>query len=265
MKYLLYFFISISLLLGCSTAETTKKNLDKNFDHQYIEYAGLLQSYVSRDRVDYAGLKSARAGLDGVVDQIGSADLSESSDVEKLAFYINAYNIITLRSIVDAYPVASIKDIDGVWDKKTWFVAGQKLTLNQIEHEILRVDFSEPRIHVAIVCASIGCPPLADKPYLADEIESQLQNAASRFALDMHYNRLDPLTGRADLSSIFDWFGEDFIERYYQAAAFSGLSKKENSAINFLIGYFPADQRPDLLAMSYSIAYIDYDWSLNEK
>lgn len=259
--------IVIALLcsaIGCGAEDNGSQNTSKQFDHSYSSYAGFLNQYVTDGRVNYTKLKANRKMLDSLVDDIAVADLSKSTPDQKLAFYINSYNILTLRSIVDAYPVESIKDIDGVWDGKKWKVAKEKLTIDEIEHEILRKEFAEPRIHFAVVCASIGCPPLASQPYYADSLEHQLASASNHFATSPEYNRIDSVAGAAELSSIFDWFGDDFIDAYYITTAFASHSKKENAALNFLTSQFSENDREALRSVDYDISYMEYDWSLND-
>ncbi len=264
MKRFVIAMLMLCLGAGCGAQNDKSGSTLRDFDYGYTAYAQLLDDYVIDNRVNYTELKVHRQTLDTLVDEIAVADLSKATTEQKLAFYINSYNILTLRSIVDAYPVESIKDIDGVWDGKKWQVAGAKRTLNQIEHKILRKEFEEPRIHLAIVCASIGCPPLKTEPYYPDSLDMQLASAAGYFATTPAYNRIDPETGSAELSSVFDWFGEDFIDKYYDETHFESLSKKENSVLNFLISQYPENERDALKSAEYNISYLEYDWSLND-
>lgn len=264
MKRLLKTSLLALLLLGCGGSGSKAEKQTKAIDHTYASYGRVLADYVSEGHVDYRKLLKNRSRLDSLIDDLALADLSALTPDQELAFYINAYNIITLRSIIDHYPMKSIKDIDGVWDKSKWTVGGSKLTLNKIEHGILRKDFAEPRIHFAVVCASIGCPPLAAQPYLPESMDAQLSEAARAFATSTEYNRLDPDQGIAELSSIFDWFGEDFIVGNYSEKTFAGLSNKENAVLSFLIRQFPEEDRARLLTTEYKISYTDYDWSLND-
>jgi hypothetical protein len=254
----------LCLAAGCGAKDDGSQVPGHRFDHGYSSYEELLSRYVKDGLVNYLELKVNRQVLDTLVDQIASADLSTATSDQKLVFYINGYNILILRSIIDAYPVESIRDIDGVWDGKKWTVAGDKLTLNEIEHKVLRKKFAEPRIHFAIVCASIGCPPLRSQPYNADSLEIQLASAARHFATNPQYNRIDPVSGSAQLSSIFDWFGDDFVDAYYNATASRSYSKKENAALSFLISQFPDEDRRALELTEYDISYMEYGWSLND-
>jgi hypothetical protein len=254
------------LITACSGNETHSKIKAQPYDHSYAAYTNFLAEHVSDGMVAYAKIKANRDQLDTLVDQIAAADLKGATRDQLLAFYCNAYNILTIRSVVDAYPVASIRDIDGVWDSEKWLVATRKFTLSEIEDNILRKKFSEPRIHVAISCASIGCPPLLSTPFYPETLDSQLTAAAIGFANSDDHNLFDIDTRFARISLIFDWYGDDFVDRYYDASGrFQSLSKKENAALNFLTQYRPADQARMLAEVDWKVAYLEYDWSLNDR
>ncbi len=250
--------------LGCAAQETRQDIALRPYDFAYQSYARLLQEQVRDGLVNYDGIKRSRAQLDSLVSDLEHADLTAATPDQRLAFYCNAYNILTLRSIVDAYPVNSIKDIDGVWDKQVWLVAGEQLTLNGIEHQILRKEFREPRIHVAINCASIGCPPLLDVPYYPDHLDSLLTVSARRFAASSEHNRIDSVKQVARLSAVFDWFGEDFESQYYEPGKFSDLDKKKSAALNFVIRHLPGEVAAKVSNSRYAVEYLEYDWTLND-
>ena len=166
------------------------------FDHAHTPYAKVLRQFVQTPFVDYAALKNERSALDASVDAFAQPSIAEEQAwprEQRLAFWINAYNAFTLRAIVDHYPIKgswlslqprnSIRQIDGVWTTIAWQAAGRRVTLDDIEHKILRAQFKEPRIHFAINCASISCPPLPPEPYLAPTLDAQLDAAARRLKL----------------------------------------------------------------------------------
>lgn len=256
--------VTVVALSGCGAQETGTEVQLQQYDFSYDSYAKLLTETVADGLVDYANIKADRATLDSLVTYIGTADLSEATEAQRLAFYINAYNILTIRSIVDVYPVESIKDIDGVWDECEWRVAGKDITLNHIEHEVLRKQFSEPRIHVAISCASLGCPPLSETPYDPEHLDSLLRLASQRFAASPEHNQFDPDRATVRLSSVFDWFGEDFVEKYHTADRFPSLSQKENAALGFLLEHLPPSKTALERNDDIDVTYLDYDWSLND-
>ncbi len=256
------------LVIGCGNdgGHTEKANANlRAIDHQWTEYSALLTDYVADGRVGYKTMKADRVRLDKLVTDVAEADLSKITEDQKLAFYINAYNIITLRSVIDAYPVKSMKDIDGVWKKQKWTVAGMEVTLNALENDVIREDFSEPRIHFALVCAAKGCPPLTSVPYLGDILDEQLAKAGKAFVTDTKRNWVDEKNGKIGLSQIFQWYGHDFQDKYYMPDVMHNLCKEDNSAVCYIMSHFPKDRQNKILGTDFKIEYLDYDWSLNEQ
>ena len=247
----------------------------------YDGYAKTLSAHVDgQGIVNYTGLKADRKGLDAFVSSLAALDpelFGKWSDKEKIAFWINAYNALTLRVIIDNYPIKasffsalrfpqnSIRQIKGVWDEIQFPVMGRKMTLDNIEHDTLRSQFDEPRIHVALVCAALGCPPLRNEPYISAKLESQLDDQARRFFKDPGKFRVDREEGRVYLSSIFKWFGGDFVKAYGSGTGFAGKGETERAVLNFASNYLDRDEKSYLEKGGYSISYLPYDWSLNEK
>jgi Protein of unknown function, DUF547 len=233
------------------------------------DYAEVLKEYVdSSGRVDYERLKNNRQKLDkfnAAIGSVSSATYESWTDEEKIAFLINAYNSLTLEAIIDNYPTKSIRDIPGVWDRKKFKVVGQEMTLNDIEHEILRKKFNEPRIHMALVCASIGCPKLKTEPYTGEKLNAQLDEQTRVFLAIPDNFRIDRDSKRVYVSSILKWFGEDFEKSYGKKANFANLNGKETAFINFISQYLSPAEREYLTQGGYRVSYLDYDWSLNAK
>ncbi|WP_243363875.1 DUF547 domain-containing protein [Fundidesulfovibrio terrae] len=216
-------------------------------------YAALLRSYVKDGVVDYAGLKRKESDLDAylvTLEQISPGTMSRN---DQLAFYINAYNAWTLKLVLMNYPVKSIRDIGGIfsdpWKIQFVKIDGKTTTLNYIEHNVLRPRFKDPRVHMAINCASKSCPPLMSIPFEGDKLESQLDQVTGAFVNDMKSNRIEGRT--LYVSSIFDWFGEDFGGK-------SGV-------ISFFIRYLKPEYKARLEAGrgDVQLGYLKYDWSLN--
>lgn len=261
-------FILVACLVGCTTTDKTNVEITATFDASYATYTTVLSDYVDDDRVDYATLKTNRAPLDTFVAQLASitAEQYDSMDTaSQMSLWINAYNGITLRSIIDAYPVGSIKDIDGVWDKKRWSVADLQVTLDDIEHKMLRPIFNDPRIHFAVNCASVGCPPLFHRPFLPSNVDALLDTVALNFVNDTSRTQVSIDNRLLKITSIFDWFGDDFITIYGSHREFSSLEPKKIAAINFVMAYYD-DKRADDVdpTAGWSVSYLDYDWSLND-
>ena len=277
-----------------ANAATTNPDADFSYD----AYAATLKAYVDANgMVDYRGLKDDHKKLDEFLLAMARVDRSaydEWSEQARVAFWINAYNALTLKAIIDHYPIKaglisglaypknSIRQIPGAWDKIQWLVMGQKLTLNQIEHGILRGEdkglsetygrFNEPRIHVALVCAARGCPQLRNEPFVGERLDEQLSDQSRGFVTDASKFRIDLPTGQAGrdagkvyLSSIFKWFGGDFVKTYLPEAGFGEHGKSERAVLHYASEYLPDEDAAYLRNGDYAIEYLDYDWSLNEQ
>ncbi len=235
----------------------------------YTDYETVLSKYVSDEGfVDYEGLKNDREALDRFNASLGDvspATYNSWSESERLAFLINAYNSLTLVSIIDNYPVESIRKIGGVWNGRRFPVAGQEVTLNNIEHDTIRVLFSEPRIHFAVNCASIGCPILRNEPFTGEALDTQLDEQVNvSFDGDLHF-RIDRQENKVYLSAVFKWFGEDWEPGFSQEESLPGLNDRETAFANFASQYVGPEDREFLMRGGYDIAFIDWDWGLNEQ
>lgn len=244
------------------------------FDHDYRDLAKLLHDHVRGSRVAYEALRSHRVALDGVVAQLGEPGGDEErgwTRDQRLSFWINAYNVFTLRAIVDHYPIRSaiftlqprnsIRQIDGVWTRLTWRAAGRTVTLDDIEHKILRPQFKEPRVHFAVNCASVGCPPLGVDPYRPATLDTQLDEAARRYLASERGLTVDGNTVR--ITKILEWYGEDFVARFAPDAA--GAPDRIDRAIRAVVAQFGPSAAADLARQpSARIRFLDYDWSLND-
>jgi hypothetical protein len=242
-------------------------------------YASVLRQYVDgQGMVDYQALKENREPLDQYVQSLanlGAEAYEKWSPEEKVAFWINAYNGLTLQTIIDHYPIQkgglisglrfpenSIRQIPGVWDSVEHTVMGQAMTLDQIEHEILRKNFNEPRIHMALVCAAMGCPALRAEPYDGKRLDAQLDDQSTRFLADPLKFRVDRDMNKVLLSSIFKWFGADFSIKY-QTDQFKRASSDSRPVLEFISRYVGREEAEYLKTQEHSIEYLDYDWSLN--
>lgn len=230
-----------------------------HFDHDHSAWTALLQRYVRNGFVDYAGLKkNGQADLDTYLRALESCRGQDDSWTreQQLAYWINAYNAYTVQLILTHYPLKSIRSIgllpgaafrDGFIPLEG--VQGKTLSLNDIEHEILRKRFQEPRIHFAIVCASKSCPALRSEANRAKDLRSQLDDAARTFIQDSSKNRFDPGSRTLYLSSIFQWFREDFERAVETLPEFVARYADESTA--------------RALRGGVRVEFLDYDWSLN--
>lgn len=251
------------------------------FDHTHCLWNDVLGRHVQDSYIDYLGLAQNSAELDIYLKSLDSItrDYVDSwSANQQLAFWINAYNAFTVRVILDNYPIRgrtikglfvprnSIIQIPGVWKKITWEVAGQSLTLDQIEHAILRTKFKEPRIHFAIVCASIGCPDLLSEAFRADQLERQLDGQTRSYLSNAKKGvKLDFEKKRICVSKVFGWFWEDFVTKPATGLDFQSRSKKERAILSFLSHHYSSsDARALFRTKSMDLDYLSYDWALND-
>ncbi|MBO9998589.1 MAG: DUF547 domain-containing protein [Cyanobacteria bacterium SID2] len=233
----------------------------------YEDYETVLSAYVTEDGlVDYASLKANREILDRFHADLAALpkEVYEGwTESEKIAFWVNIYNSLTLQAIIDNYPVDSIRDIPGVWKRLQFTVMGEGMTLDTIEHGILRREFNEPRIHMALVCASIGCPLLRTEPFTGDRLDEQLDEQTRVFlGFDRNF-QIDLDRNEVLLSSIFQWFGEDFEATYGTSDKFEGHNDKARAVLNFVSQYVNDDDLSYLKQVEYRLKYLDYDWGLN--
>jgi len=227
----------------------------------HAAWAALLARYVKTDtngvnRFDYAQVSAAdREALRGYIARLSGVAIGRYARPEQLAYWINLYNALTVQVILDHYPVASIRDIDispglfadGPWGATLATVDGQPVTLNDIEHRILRPIWRDPRIHYAVNCASVGCPNLAAAPYRRATIEPMLDDAARAYVNSPRGARFED--GRLIVSSIYIWFGDDF-------------GGGDAAVIEHLRRYAGAPLR-EMLRDKSAIDGHAYDWSLN--
>jgi hypothetical protein len=256
--------VMLALLLFANTA------LASSFDHQNGHFTQVLQKHVisyddqRKSAVDYAALAADDGLLKRYLDSLSAVTATHYqkwNNAQQLAFLVNAYNAFTLQLIVqnidqfasgDAH---SIRDLGGFfsspWQQEFFLLLGENRSLDWLEHEKIRVDFTEPRIHAALVCAALSCPKLRTEAFQAELLESQLEDQMVTFLSDRDYHGLD-----ADglyLSKIFDWYNEDF-----ETGGRRGL-------LLYLQPYATVltDGQLSQLAMTTRVRFVDYDWGLN--
>lgn len=215
--------------------------------------------------VDYKGFKKDYHLLNAYLISLSSVTketFSKWSRDEQLAFLINAYNAFTIQLIIKNYPVKSIRDIrsglKGPWKIKFITLLEDTINLDTIEHEKIRAKgvYDEPRIHFALVCASIGCPPLLNEAFTPEKLEIQLENNVKRFLSDQGKNRYHSQTQTLEVSSIFKWFGSDFDIKYTSLNSFFA------AYANVLTPH--RHEQEKIKKNQIAISYLDYDWNLND-
>jgi hypothetical protein len=229
----------------------------EHIDHSY--WTALLQKYLvvgQTNRLHYARVTPEdHFALDAYVDRLTALPISRYSRSEQLAYWINLYNAVTVLLVLDHYPVRSIRDIDispgllsvGPWDKDLIHVEGKHLTLNDIEHRILRPIWNDPRVHYALNCASLGCPNLLPLGFTAANADRLLDQAARDF---INTRAVQVKNGKLIVSSIYVWFTEDF-------------GGSEAGVLDHL-RHYAAPPLAAKLAAFHKIAGDTYDWRLND-
>jgi hypothetical protein len=249
--------LTIFLLSFLILSSTHQETFAETFEHskfdqivkQYVDEKGLVDyNRISKDprfREYMEALKTAKAG--------------EMSENGRLAFWLNAYNAVTIDKVIQWRPKKSVREtlVPGVWTSTTFFttrdhiVAGKRLSQDDIENEILRKKLKEPRIHFAIVCASSSCPPLARFAFTEENVQAQLEEETRKYINSSRGTRVDHAENALYLSKIFDWFASDF-------------KFKSGSVIEFIKPYLARDTLA-FLERNPKISYIHYDWALNAK
>ena len=250
MRYLVLVVI-MSISLAAGTLGTALPISASEVNHEI--WADLLGKYISPQGVDYTGMKNEEDRLDQYLKVLEDTNPEKLPRNEQYAYYINAYNAWTIKLILSGYPgVKSIKDFGTIlkspWQKKWVRINGKIITLDDVEHNILRPRFKDPRVHFAINCSAASCPPLRPEPYLAHTLDRQLDSSTRSFVNDANSYRLEGNT--LYVSRIFKWFSEDFNE----------------DALGFYLQYAEGDLKEKLTGQKDKIRvkYLHYDWSLND-
>ena len=232
LKHLLYTFV---LFIGLQTSAQTE-----------IFDAILAKNVDAQGNVNYKGIDKTK--LNAYLEYLNNTNPASFSTNKAKAFWSNAYNAYTIQLILEHYPVKSIMDIKvngkGAWDIPFAKVGGKTYTLNHIEHEILRKKYKDPRIHVAVNCASFSCPPLYNKAFTAENIDGALTALMKKFINDSKRNKIR--TNKAELSEIFNWFKSDFTQN--------------GSLVNYINTYSNTK-----INNTTAISYLPYNWNLNKK
>lgn len=253
-----------SLALGVIVSLVSMASFADGFDHDHRAWTETLKLYQdSRGMVRYASLKSDLAknkaqvfsGYLGAIQRVSLKDFNSWNQEQQMAFLINAYNALTLKLIVDHYPVSSIKKVGGLF-KKPWSIeffsllGGKIKSLDPIEHEWLRPRYKDYRIHAAVNCASISCPPLRGEAFVAARLGQQLDEQMRVWLKDPSRNLIEVNSRTATISKIFDWYEKDFVEW--------------GGGVVAVIQKYGAPTGGAAVPKDLKIKYMTYDWGLNE-
>lgn len=273
--------LGVFIFMG-STQVGGQENLPEDKYFNYRNYREVLDVFVNnRGNVNYMLLKANRTKLDSFVKSLNTVPRNHFEtwpENEQISFLINAYNSFTLKLIIDNYPIRkgfsfnavkfpenSIRQIKSAWEKERFKLLGEKVSLDMIEHEMLRKNYSEPGVHLTLVCASKGCPPLRTEVFYGEKLKEQLDDQAVKFLKDNSHFQIDRDSGSVWVSKIFEWFGKDFIEKFLPTQGFEGFSPEEKSFLNFMSQNLKKENRNFLVDSKYQLKYLEYDWTLNEQ
>lgn len=253
------------VLVALIAASMSSLRATESFDHEHKLWTELLAAHVAPAGFDYAALDKDRAKLDAYLAQLRAvtpAELAAWTREQRYAFWVNAYNANCVALVLTEYPIDSIKDLGG-WFSPVWkksFIdmpslhpsgKARKLSLDDIEHAILRPQFKDARVHAAINCASVSCPPLRNEAFVPARLDQQLDDSARKWLADPTRNRFDRTAARAELSEIFKWFEDDFT--------------REGGLQAWIAKFAPAEHAQWLsTASKLDVRYLDYSWKLND-
>ncbi len=221
------------------------------FDHSHKVFDSLLQKNVHQGRVNYGGF-NASTDFRTYIASLATAPEASFSKNQSLAFWINAYNALTIKLILDHKEKKSIKNIDAAWDKNLFTVAGKNLSLNNIEHGILRKRFLHPGLHAVLVCAAVSCPPLESRAFTAQTVGARLETATRRWVADKARNSLNVEKQTLEVSKLFSWYSADF-------SAFASDKKDINNIIRSFFSHYGNTPVGDEVKVSFK----KYNWKLN--
>jgi hypothetical protein len=239
----------------------------KNFDQ-------LLDLYVRGGEVYYRAIKSERAKLDGYVSQLAAASVEKAPRNEQIAFWLNAYDALVLRTVIDHYPIQgrsaeypakSIRQIPGAFERLTHRVAGRTLTLDQIEQTIL-AGYHDPRLFFAIGRGAVGSGRLRSEAFTAARLEEQLAEVAAECVTRAQCVSVDRESGKVSVSAIFSWREKEFAEAYGDKAPaeFAARSPIERAAIAFVMPRLLATEKEFIIKNTFQVVYTPFNWTLND-
>lgn len=239
-------FLYVLLLVQFSAGQPIEKTIDKIAvpKPEHTAWNLLLQKHVSATgKVNYKGFQTDKAALNAYLKTLSdNVPQDDWTREREMAYWLNAYNAFTIKLIADHYPLSSIQKLDGgkTWDVQRIMLGGKKYSLNQIENDILRPRFKDARIHFAINCAAKSCPPLLNRAFEEEGLNTLLDERTKAFVNDPKFNQIS--ASKASVSKIFEWYATDFGDLRKYLNQFSKAQLKANAVIKFN----------------------DYDWSLNE-
>ena len=228
------------LLLIISNTNAQIKNLTEYFK----SVDKFLSANVKSGKVNYKGINADKKDLDALVTYVSTKQKFNSPSDEK-AFYLNAYNVLVIKGIINNYPTKGPMEIIGFFDKKLYAINGASLTLNNIENDIIRKRFNDARIHFALVCGAKSCPPIQPYAFRPEKLDAQLEQVTKQSIQNTSFTKINAKTNKVSVSMLFNWYKDDFV-------------KAKGSIINFLNSYLKTPLPANTATENYT-----YDWALN--
>lgn len=212
----------------------------------FVQAETFFNTYVENGKVDYKSIVKDPSSINELLDIAKKINIPKNNRADYQAFWINAYNLLVIKSIVDNYPIKSPLEKAGFFDLKKHVIGGKEITLNDIEHKMLRAVFpKEPRFHFVLVCAGLGCPPIINKAYLPKTLNVQLEKQTKLALNNPEFIQVEKK--KVKISQIFEWYRSDF-------------TKDGKSLVNFINQY-----RIDKLPEKAKVSFYPYNWALNER
>ncbi|NIM06074.1 MAG: DUF547 domain-containing protein [Armatimonadetes bacterium] len=241
------------LLCACGPrTETTvgKGSASTTLSHRAFDEI-LRRQVDSQGLVDYVSLqKDDRVLLDAYLNSIAATDpASLATREDRLAYWLNAYNAFVIAGVLDRYPMESVQKVEGFFKEKRYLAGGKTYSLDEIENEIIRPTFEEPRIHFILVCAAKSCPRLGNRAMDPSSLEKTLEESARGFINSANGVRVNEIDKKLEVSALFKWYRKDF-------------EQEAGSVIDYLLRYLN-EPPPDI--GDYEITFLSYDWALNEQ
>jgi len=222
------------------------KGFSQDIDTFFAKADGFFKTYVDNGKVAYSEIHNNQSNLNELMKIAEAISVSKDDTNTYQAFWINAYNLSVIKGIIDNYPTKSPLDNAGFFDKTAYNLAGKNITLNDIEHKLLRAQFNDARFHFVLVCGAVGCPPLINKAYFPNTLNGQLETQTKK-AINGSFLKVNTKKKRIQASQIMQWYKEDF-------------TKNGKSEIDFINIY-----RAEKLEGKYKLSYFPYDWTLNKQ
>ena len=239
---------------------------DKSYFYQNLNNS--IKNCVSDDgMINFTELKKDQKHLELFMFAIKGFDPQDYKQLpadSKFAFWINTYNAIVLKTILDYYPVNSIKEIRSFYKKKRYKVMGELLSLDQIEHEVIRKKFKDPRINTALYKGTVGSALLRNEAYLGNILDEQLSNQTQRFLKNPTKFQIDHYNSIIYISPIFKWHAKDFMQSYYTSHKYKAAKPEMRAVMNFIESYSTKNVVAFFYTKIFDIEYLDYSWKLND-